>query len=143
MDRNRLSPGDLIAGAGAIGLFLFLFLDWFEPASAWELFDILDIVLAAIAVAVIVLVAARAAGNDIDVPGGRATVIALLGFAATMLIFTFVLEGEERKIGLWLAFLAALAITFGGWQALRDRVGPHTTTATTPHTTGAPPPPAV
>lgn len=137
MDRNRLSTGDLIAGAGAIGLFLFLFLDWFEPASAWELFDIIDILLAAIAIAVIVLVVTRAMGNDINVPGGRATAITVLGFAATMIVLTFVLEGEERKIGVWLSLLAALAITYGGWQALRGHTGPRTTA----HTTGAPPPP--
>jgi hypothetical protein len=147
MDTSRLSPGDMIAGAGGIGLFLFLFLDWFSVGSAWELFDLTDIVLAAIALVVIALVALRAMGNEVSVPGGRATVIALLGAAATAMVLTWAFEGEERKIGLWLALLAALAITFGGWQALRDRVAPtHRTTDTppaSPTTTGGPPPPAV
>ena len=137
MDTSRLSPADLIAGAGGLGLFLFLFLDWFGPFSAWEGFDLVDILLAAIAVAVIVLVATRAAGNELDVPGGRASFIALAGFAATMIVLTFVLEGEERKIGVWLALLAAIAITYGGWQAARGRVAPGHT-----HDTPAAPPPA-
>ena len=136
MDTNRLSPGDMIAGAGAIGLFLFLFLDWFGPVNAWQGFDLLDILLALIALAVIVLVATRAMGNELNVPGGRATAIALLGFAATMIVLTFVLEGEDRKIGLWLSLLAALAIAFGGRQALRDRVGTHHATPAA----GSPPP---
>ena len=140
MDSKRLTQGDMIAGAGAVGLFIFLFLDWILDVSAWEAFDILDILLAAIAVAVIVLVATRAMGNDLDVPGGRASAIFLLGFAATMVVLTFVLEGEEKKIGLWLSLLAALAITYGGWHAKRgDHHAGHTTT--TPHTTGAPPAP--
>ena len=136
MDKNRLSQGDMIAGAGALGLFLFLFLDWFGPVNAWQGFDILDILLAAIAIAVIVLVATRAMGNDVNVPGGRAEAIFLLGFAATMIVLTFILEGEERKIGIWLSLLAALAITYGGWHARRGHAGAH-------HgTTSAAPPPA-
>ena len=137
MDTNRLSPGDLIAGAGGLGLFLFLFLDWIVESSAWKIFDFTDILLALIAVVVIVLVATRAMGNEINVPGGRATVIALLGFGASMIVLTWLFEGEERGIGLWLSLLAAFAITFGGWQALKDHTGPRTTA----HTPSAPPPP--
>lgn len=140
MDSRKLTQGDMIAGAGGVGLFVFLFLDWILDASAWEVFDIVDILLAAIAVIVVVLVVTRAMGNDVSVPGGRAEAIFLLGFAATMIVLTFVLEGEERKIGLWLSLIAALAIAYGGWQARRGDVGPaQRSTATT----GAPPPPAV
>jgi TRAP-type uncharacterized transport system fused permease subunit len=137
VDTSRLSQGDLIAGAGGIGLFIFLFLNWILEASAWEVFDIVDILLAAIGLGVVALVAARAMGNDIRVPGG-AGAVALAGFAATMIVLTFVLEGEERGIGLWLSLLAALAITYGGWQAMRGHAG-HTHHATT--TPGPPPPP--
>lgn len=133
MNTSRLSQGDMIAGGGAVALFLFLFLDWFGPVSAWEGFDILDLVLAAIAIAVIVLVATRAMGNDVSVPGGRAEAIFLLGFAATMIVLTFVLEGEERKIGIWLALLAALAITYGGWHARRGPAAHSQPAATAPH----------
>jgi len=134
----------MIAGVGAVLLFVFLFLDWFEPASAWELFDIVDVLLAAIAIAVIVLVATRAMGNDLDVPGGRASAIFLLGFAALMVVLTFVLEGEERKIGVWLSLLAAAAITSGGCHAKRGHYGaPRTHTTTHPGTGDPAPPPRV
>ncbi len=139
MDTNRLSTGDMIAGAGAVGLFLFLFLDWILEASAWKVFDVTDILLALIALAVIVLVATRAMGNEVNVPGGRATAIALLGFGATMIVLTWVFEGEERGIGLWLSLLAAIAIAYGGWHALRGHAG-HTGHRTTADTTHAPPP---
>ncbi len=131
MNTSKLSQGDMIAGAGAIGLFLFLFLDWVGPINAWEGFDIVDIVLAAIAVAVIVLVVTRAMGNDVNVPGGRAEAIFLLGFTATVIVLTFVLEGEERKIGMWLALLSAIAITYGGWHVRRGGAAGGTTTHTT------------
>jgi TRAP-type uncharacterized transport system fused permease subunit len=140
MDTSRLSTGDMIAGAGGVGLFIFLFLDWIGEFSAWEGFDLTDILLAAIALAVIALVASRAAGNEINVPGGRAAVIEMLGLAATAIVLTWVFEGEERKIGLWLSLIAALAIFYGGWQAMRGHAGhthDHTTTPSAP-----PPPPA-
>lgn len=133
MNTSRLSQGDMIAGGGAVGLFLFLFLDWFGPVSAWEGFDLVDLLLAAIAIAVIILVATRAMGSDVSVPGGRAEAIFLLGFAATMIVLTFVLEGDERKIGLWLALLAAIAITYGGWHARRGPAAHPQPAATVPH----------
>ena len=34
---------------------------------------------------------------------------------------TFPLEGEERKIGIWLALVASLGITYGGGLATRER----------------------
>ena len=141
MDTNRLTTGDMIAGAGGVGLFIFLFLDWIGDFSAWEGFDLTDIVLALIAVIVIALVAMRATGNDVNVPGGRATVIAALGLAATSMVLTWVFEGEERKIGLWLSLLAAIAILYGGWQAMRGHPGVRTTGGTTADTTTAAPPP--
>ena len=145
MDTNRLTTGDMIAGAGGVGLFIFLFLDWIGDFSAWEGFDLTDILLALMAVAVIALVATRAMGNDINVPGGRATVITLLGFGASMIVLTWVFEGEERKIGLWLSLLSALAILYGGWQAMRGHPGVRTTGGTTTAagttTTADPPPP--
>jgi TRAP-type uncharacterized transport system fused permease subunit len=144
VDTTRLSQGDMIAGAGGVGLFIFLFLGWFDEFSAWELFDLTDILLALMAVVVIALVASRATGNDINVPGGRETMIALLGFGATMIVLTWVFEGEERGIGLWLSLVAALAILYGGWQTLRGGPAAHRTTTTPAQTTttpGAPPPP--
>jgi hypothetical protein len=140
MDTARVSPAEMIAGAGGLGLFLFLFLDWFGPVNAWQGFDIVDVLLALIGLGVVVLVAARAAGTTVAVPGGTSTAIALAGFAATTVVLTFLLEGEERKIGLFLSLVAALAITYGGWAARRGTPRTTTGTATTgPAGTTAPP----
>ena len=128
MDTSRISQGEMIAGIGGLGLFLFLFLDWFGPLNAWQTFDIMDVVLAIIGIGVAVVVAARAAGNAIDVPGGAMT-IALAGFAATCIVLTFLLESDGRKFGIFLELVAALAIAYGGWQAMK---GSRTRTATPP-----------
>jgi TRAP-type uncharacterized transport system fused permease subunit len=130
MDTSRISQGELIAGIGGLGLFLFLFLNWFAGFSGWETFDIVDVLLAVIGLGVAAVVAARAAGTAVNVPGGPLA-IALAGFAAVCITLTFLLEGDEREIGVFLEFIAALAVMYGGWQAAR---GPGATTRPPVHT---------
>ena len=142
MDTRRVTTGELIAGASGLLLFLFLFLDWFGPFNAWETFDAMDIFLALIGLATVGVVGARAAGAQITLPGGRGVIMALAGFAAEIMILTFLIEGEERKIGLWLGLFAAMGITYGAWMAMRER--PATTPPpVTPGPPPAGPPPAV
>jgi hypothetical protein len=121
-DPGRISPGETIAGGAGIALFLFLFLHWFEGANAWSTFDVVDFLLAAIALLAVAVAGARAMGNDLL---GRNTGLALTlaGTVATSIILTFVLEGDGRKIGLWLSFLAAIALTYGGWRVISEAPG--------------------
>jgi hypothetical protein len=118
-DPGRISPGQTVAGGAGVALFLFLFLHWFEGASAWRAFDVVDFLLAAIALLAVAVAGARAMGNDIL---GERTglVLAVGGIFATSVTLTFILEGDGRKIGLWLSFLAALALVYGGWQTMNE-----------------------
>lgn len=134
MQTSRVSTGELIAGASGLALFVFLFLDWFGPLNGWQLFDFMDIVLAVIGLGTAATVAARAAGTEINLPGGPTTVMGLEGFAAFWIVLAFLIEGDERKIGLWLALLASIGIIYGALTAMK--AGP---AAATP---GAPPPAA-
>jgi hypothetical protein len=121
-DPGRISPGETIAGGAGIALFLFLFLHWFVGASAWSAFDVIDFLLAAIALFAVAVAGARAMGNDLL--GSRTGLLLLLaGTVATSIILTFVLEGDGRKIGLWLAFVAAIALAYGGWRAMNEAPG--------------------
>lgn len=126
--------GELIAGASGLALFLFLFLDWFGPLNGWQLFDFMDIVLAVIGLGTAAMVAARVAGTQVNLPGGPTMVMGLEGFAAFWIVVTFLIEGDERKIGLWLALLASIGIVYGALTAMKARPA-----AATP---GAPPPAA-
>jgi hypothetical protein len=121
-DPGRISPGETIAGGAGIALFLFLFLHWFDGASAWATFDVVDFLLAAIALLAVGVAGAHAMGND---PLGRntGTVLAVAGIVATSIILTFVLEGDGRKIGLYLAFLAAISLAYGGWRTMHEAPG--------------------
>ena len=141
MDTSRVSQAELIAGAGGLLLFLFEFLDWSGPFNAWETFDIVDVLFAIIGLGTAAVVGARAAGTAVGVPP-----VAILiggGFAFDVTLF-LVLEGSDRKVGLWLALLASAAIVYGAWQAMsavpRPRATPSAPAGTPPAGT---PPPAV
>lgn len=140
MQTSRVSTGELIAGASGLALFLFLFLDWFGPLNGWQLFDFMDIVLAVIGLGTAATVAARAAGTQVNLPGGPTTVMGLEGFAAFWIVVTFLIEGDERKIGLWLALLASIGIIYGALTAMKG--GARAAAApppAAPPPTGAPP----
>jgi hypothetical protein len=79
MNASKVARGELIAGVGGLALFLFSFLDWFGPVSAWEGFDVVDILLAAIGLGAAGLAAARAAGVQVGLPGGPGAATALAG----------------------------------------------------------------
>ena len=57
---RNMDAGLLLIGIGAIMLLVSLFLEWYEPnAEAWDVFEVWDLVLAALAIAALVAVAGR------------------------------------------------------------------------------------
>lgn len=129
MDTSRMSQGQMIAGASGVLLFIFLFLPWFgagdESESGWfqTTFDIYLLITAAVAV-----LAAVTAGGQMKLFGSTMdAAAALLGAVAlicllTLLTFDFP-DGIDRKIGLFLAVIAAAGIAYGGSQAAAGDVG--------------------
>ena len=110
----RSDQSATIAGASGIALFVFLFFDWFGPFSAWEFFDIVDIVLAAIGLGAALLAFRAMSGQS---GPGDGTIWTVDGIVATTITLTFILEGVENKIGLWLAFFASLGLLYAGITA--------------------------
>ena len=54
-EARSIEAGMLLIGAGAILLFVSLFLEWYQPGiDAWEIFEVWDLVLALLAVAAFV-----------------------------------------------------------------------------------------
>ena len=126
----------ITAGGGAL-LFISLFLDWIGPASFWEPYDIVDIVLALIALLAIVAGGSIAMGNAINTPGGPGAVYtaSLIAFA---IVAFHVLEGEERKIGMFLGLIGTIAMIVGSLQLGRAPAAPR---ASRPRSDAPPPPP--
>ncbi len=116
-DARTIEAGMLLIGAGAILLFVSLFLEWFDPvAEAWDIFEVWDLVLAALAVVALVAVASRLGF------GPPRPSIWLMGPAvAALLIVLYVLidpppavpPEADPSTGLWLALAAAVLMTAG------------------------------
>ena len=70
---RRFEVGPILVALGAIVLLVSLFLDWYGPLSAWEAFEVVEVLLAALAVAALIV----AAGQLVpDLELGRAPVAA-------------------------------------------------------------------
>ena len=133
MDTRDNAP--LIAAGGGVLLFISLFLSWFLEASAWELFDLSDIILAAIALLAIAVGGSIATGNALNIPGNA---LHVAGLIALGMVATYLFEGEERGIGLFVGLIGVIAIIVGAMGLGRAAPAPRASAGTG---TSAPPPP--
>ena len=139
----RGNNAPLIAAGGGLLLFISLFMDWFEGVSAWEIFDVTDVVLALIALIAIAIGAMLATGNTANLPAAPSAIVTTGGLIAFSMVATYVLEGEEKKFGIFLGVIATIAIIVGGAQLARGGAAPTTTRrANEPPPPPPPPPPA-
>jgi hypothetical protein len=106
--RQRLNAGSLLVALGAIVLLVALFLDWFSPGlSAWGAFEVVDVLLAALAIAALVGAFAAREPSDEDPRWLPAACAAALVLVAAQAIDAPPAAGSRREIGLWLALGAA------------------------------------
>ena len=120
MNRTSTSTGQLIAAAGGVLLFVFLFLPWFGEngldLSGWEGQSSTDVYMF---ITAIVAVLGAIAGGAVLAPGLTLNgAVVLLGAVATMLlIWLGLFDGEDRAYGMYLSLMAAIVITIGGLMA--------------------------
>jgi len=146
-EMSRLSKGDRIIGASAIGFFIILFLlPWYgvsssstlgnfsASATGWESFTnsrwlwLLTIIIA------VVYVGMRGAGRDTNNGMSLAAVVAALGVLSVIFVLYRIVDhpsasatfGEGGsasagiEFGIWLGLIAAAALTYGGYEAMRE-----------------------
>jgi hypothetical protein len=148
-DVSRLRRADQIVGGGAIAFFIFLFFFHWLGVSAssgafggisvskglngWHAFtNSRWIWLIAIVVALIA-VARRAGALSFELPVSLSAIVAGLGALSTILILYRIIHhphGSESlgsvhasagiRIGIWLGLIAAAALTYGAYLAMRD-----------------------
>lgn len=126
---RRLDAGALVAAIGGVLLLVALFLDWYgdSPAeggaySAWTVFEVIDLLLAAIGLLAVTTCLNRA-GVDRRLPDVS---LVLLGLAALALVVSQIVNhppavngGElEAEIGAWLALAAAALILAGALMSI-------------------------
>ena len=153
MDLRRLRAGEWITGAAGALLLVSLFLPWYGEAdadasvTAWETLAILDVVLALIAAAAVLLLFVTATQNVPGVPIAMTSLVALAGLIALVLVLIRVADlpdgAEGREWGLFIGLAGAVGIVGGAFVAMRDeRLSPpggHTDSTGRP----SPPPPEI
>jgi hypothetical protein len=132
----RENNGPLIAAGGGFLLFISLFLTWALEASPWEAFDLMDIILALIGLAAVVIGGALAMGNPLNVPGGAQNTIYTAGVFAFAIVAFTVLEQDDLGFGVFLALIGTIAMIVGALQ-----LGRGGTAASAPRTRVQEPPP--
>ena len=123
---ERINAGQVLVVVGAVALFVSLFLNWYEgpfagedALSAWTAFELLDIVLAGLALV------ALAAAVPILREAGPATLISSrwlpwLGLAAVVLVAVTLLNdppgARDRglELGAWIGLAGAAVLAVGG-----------------------------
>ena len=117
-EARSIEAGMLLIGAGAILLFVSLFLEWYEPGiDAWEIFEVWDLVLALLAVTAFVAVAGRLGFGP---PRPASWLIGPAAAALVIVLFNIInpppltpdIDGDPGT-GLWLAFAAAILMAAG------------------------------
>ena len=138
---DNLSTGEKIAGIAGIALLLIMFIfNWFtaEPIdfNAWEAFGFIDIVVFLAALAGIALAVVAATQSTVNLPVAMSAITAGLGILAVLLILFRIIDPPDvevggisaddvgvdvgRSIGVWLGFIAAAAVAYGGWRAMEE-----------------------
>jgi len=114
---TRIPIGPLVATIGAVLLVVSLFLDWYEDRTGFTVFEMLDLLLVAAALAV---VAQLAGGMGLVKPvvtpaRGLAVTIATLVIVASQVInHPPAAVGEvDKELGIWLALSGAALMVAG------------------------------
>ena len=108
--------GPLLVAAGALLLLVSLFLDWFGDLTAWETFELTDVVLAALALAALVAAAGLLAPNLAYLDRRWLPAAA---FAVAVVVIAQILSpppqvgDADPQPGAWIGFGAALAMLAG------------------------------
>jgi len=113
---RRFEVGPILVALGAIVLLVSLFMDWYGPLSAWDAFEVVEVLLLALSIAAIVI-AVGVLVPDLGVGESRwlpAIVLAIAVLVAAELINPPPAAGDATlEEGAWLAFAAALVMLSG------------------------------
>jgi carbon starvation protein CstA len=126
MSRRPLDAGAAVAAAGAVLLLVSLFLDWYgddrHGYSAWTVFEVVDLVLAAIA---LVTLSTFLSTSGVEPRLPRAPLL-VLGSAALVLTASQLIDGPpataltqfDLQTGAWLALAGSALLLAGAFMSV-------------------------
>jgi hypothetical protein len=121
--------GELVEAISGLGLLVVSFLPWYsaggEDATAWQAFSVIDLVMAAAAIAALSVAIVVLARLSVSYPvAGSAVTVGFGGLALLLIAYRLINppgSGEvDREIGSWLGLIAAAGITLGGYLGLQE-----------------------
>lgn len=113
---RRIEAGPVLVGLGALLVLVSLFLDWYAPhVTAWEAFEVLDLLMAALALAAVVAALGLMApsGTPIEKRWLRMIVAALAVIVASQILDPPPTVDGTPQIGAWLALGAVAGMAVG------------------------------
>jgi hypothetical protein len=121
MDR-QMPVGPLVAGLGALILVISLFLDWWDGLSAFDAYELLDLVLLGLAVVTIVSLAGAVGLMRPAISPGLSLAVAIV---TVVIVVSQILNdppivlggARDHAVGIWLALLGGVLMTGGALLA--------------------------
>jgi hypothetical protein len=136
VDLRRLRAGEWIVGAAGVALLVSLFLDWYHVEgdapggfNAWDAFDVIDVVLLAVALAAVALAVVTASQQTPAIPVALASIVTILASAALIIVLYRAIDEPDLvrapldvslSGGIWLALGSSVAMLAGAFLAIRD-----------------------
>jgi hypothetical protein len=122
-DPGSVPPARWLAGGGALVLLISLFLDWFGSGgysqTGWDALDG-DKLVGLFAIVALLLIGLELFDARISLPIDPSLVVLACGALSLMIIVLRFIDLSGFKFGIYVAFLAAAALTVGGWLEQRD-----------------------
>jgi hypothetical protein len=113
---RRFEVGPILVALAAIVLLVSLFLDWYGPLTAWDVFEVVEVMLGALAVIAFVIALGQIV-PDVDYADRRwlpAVVLAIAILVAAEIINPPpAAGGQDPASGAWIAFGAAIVMFIG------------------------------
>jgi hypothetical protein len=113
---RRFEVGPILVAIGAIVLLISLFLDWYGSLTAWEAFEVVEVLLGSLAVAAFVIAVGQLIPDLEYIERRRLPVVVL---AVAVLVAAEIINpppaagGQDPALGAWIAFGAAVAMFIG------------------------------
>jgi hypothetical protein len=117
---RRLRGGELLAGAGAIGLLAALFLNWSGGADGWSALGWLMVVLLVLAALAALWLVTATARRRVTQSVSAGVVTAPVGALVFLVLLVRVLVLGDLQAGAWIGLLFGALIPAGAWWSMAD-----------------------